>query len=49
MGLEVIRLDVQERGSVEDEAVPRRLLYNPAMDVLYGPRRQDLKFSVAVG
>ena len=37
-GLEVISLDVQERGSVEDEAVPHRLLYTPAMDVPRAPR-----------
>ena len=38
VGLEVISLDVQERGSVEDEAVPHRLLYTPAMDVPRAPR-----------
>ena len=34
---------------VEDEAVPHRFLYNPAMDVPHAPRRQDLTFSAAVG
>ena len=34
---------------MEDEAVPHRLLYNPAMDVPHAPRRQDLTFSAAVG